>query len=203
MEQTPLPKGERTRHVVLQAAYELFLENGYAATSIREIAERSGLALGGIYNHFENKEAIFSELILERHPFHQILPLLLAAPGDTVEEFVRNAARSMVNELGHRPDFIKFLFVELVEFNGRDLPRMFETVFPLILPLIQRLQAGRGDLRPIPPYILFRAFIGLFFSFYMTEFLLSGLPVAALQEHALDHFVDIFLYGVMVDKEPA
>jgi len=203
MQEEPLSKGERTRQAVLQAAYELFLEKGYSATSIRAIAERAGLALGGIYNHFENKEAIFSELIIERHPFHQILPLLQAAPGDTVDEFVRNAARSMVTELGRRPDFIKFLFVELVEFNGRDFPKMFEVVFPQILPLIQRFQSGQGDLRPLPPFILFRAFLGLFMSYYMTEFLLAGLPVAALHENALDHFVDIFLHGIMVDKESA
>jgi AcrR family transcriptional regulator len=198
-------KGERTRQAVLQAAYELFLEKGYAATSVREIAKRAGLALGGIYNHFENKEAIFSELIIDRHPFHQIIPLLQAAPGDTAEEFVRNAARSMVAELGRRPDFIKLMFVELVEFNGRDFPDMFKVVFPQILPLIQRFQASQDELRPIPPFILFRAFLGLFFSFYMTEFLLAGTPAAAMQENALEHFVDIFLHGVMVepvDKYP-
>ena len=206
MQEEPLSKGERTRQAVLQAAYELFLENGYAATSVRQIAERAGLALGGIYNHFDNKEAIFSELIIDRHPFHQILPLLQAALGETVEEFVRNAARSMVAELGRRPDFIKFLFVEMVEFNGRDFPKMFEAIFPQILPLIQRFQTGRDDLRPIPPFILFRAFLGLFMSYYMTEFLLAGTPAAAMQENALDHFVEIFLHGVMVDrtdKEPA
>jgi AcrR family transcriptional regulator len=201
MDEETLSKGERTRQTILQAAYELFLENGYAATSMRQIAERTGLALGGIYNHFTNKEAIFSELIIDRHPFHQVLPLLQAAAGETVEDFVRNAAKSMVDELGRRPDFVKLMFVELVEFNGRDFPKMFEVVYPQILPLIQRFQTGQADLRPIPPFILFRAFLGLFFSFYMTEFLLAGTPVGAMQENALDHFVDIFLHGILADKE--
>jgi len=31
----------------------------------------------------------------------------------------------------------------------------------------------------------------------MTEFLLAGTPVAALQENALEHFVEIFLHGVV------
>lgn len=203
MENATLSKGERTRQSILQAAYELFLEKGYTAASMREIAERTGLALGGIYNHFENKDAIFSALIIDRHPFHEILPLLQAAPGDTVEQFVRNAAGSMVAELGRRPDFIKFLYIELVEFNGRDLPKMFAVVYPQIQPLIQRFQTGRNDLRPIPSIILFRAFLGLFFSFYMTEFLLAGTPAAAMQEKALDHFVEIFLHGIMVDRETA
>ena len=199
MGQENLSKGERTHQTILQAAYELFLEKGYAATSVREIAERTGLALGGIYNHFENKAAIFSELIIEKHPFHQVLPLLQAAPGDTVEEFVRNAARSMLDELGRRPDFIKLVFIELVEFNGNDFPQMFNAVFPQILPLIQRFQSSQEKIHSIPPYILFRAFLGLFFSYYMTEFLLAGTPAMTLQENALDHFVDIFLHGIMID----
>jgi len=197
-----LTKGERTAQTIVEAAYSLFLEQGYAATSMRQIAERAGLALGGIYNHFASKEAIFSDLIIAKHPFHEILPLLQAAPGDTVEEFVRNAARRMVGVLGRRPDFVKFMFVELVEFNGRDVPRMFEIVYPQIAPLIQRFQTSRGEIRKIPPFVLFRAFLGLFFSFYMTEYLLAGTPAAAMQENALDHFVDIFLYGVLVSKEP-
>ena len=96
MPEENLTKGERTRQVIIEAAYALFLEQGYAATSMRQIAERTGLALGGIYNHFASKEAIFSDLIIAKHPFHEILPLLLVAPGETVEEFVRNAAKSMV-----------------------------------------------------------------------------------------------------------
>ena len=41
-------KGEVTRLAVEDAAMGLFLEQGYHATSMRQIAERAGLALGGI-----------------------------------------------------------------------------------------------------------------------------------------------------------
>jgi AcrR family transcriptional regulator len=194
-------KVERNHQAIIEAAYNLFLEQGFAATSVRQIAGRAGLALGGIYNHFASKEAIFSDLIIAKHPFREILPLLLAAPGATVEEFVRNAGRRMVVELGRRPDFVKLFFVELVEFNGRDIPRMYQVIYPQIAPLMQRFQTCRGELREIPPFVLIRAFLGLFFSYYMTEFLLAGTPVAELQENALDHFVDIFLNGVLANKE--
>ena len=196
-----LSKGDRTRQAVMDAAHKLFVDQGYAATSMREIAEKSGLALGGIYNHFPNKEAIFSEVIINKHPFHQVLPLLKAAPGNTVEEFVRSAARNMVAELGRRPDFVKLLFVELVEFEGRDLPKMFEAVFPEILPLIERFTAKKGELRDINPLVLFRVFLGLFFSYYMTEFMLAGTPVVALQKNSLDTFIDVFLHGVLLPKD--
>jgi len=197
MDDAQISKGERTRRAILEAAYELFLEHGFAATPMRQIAERAGLALGGIYNHFPNKEAIFSELILERHPYRQILPILLNTPADNPKSFVRSAAQTMVDELGKRPDFIKLMLIEIVEFNGRNMPKVIERVMPEVLPLIQRFGQQKGLLRDIPPFIFFRAFIGLFFSYYMTELLIGDTPIIQTQGNALDHFVEIFLHGVI------
>ncbi len=201
MAEKRLLKGERTHHAILETAYNLFLEQGYAATSMRQIASATGLALGGIYNHFESKEAIFSELIVVRHPYQQILPILLRTPADDMETFVRQAARAMVGELGKRPDFIKLMLIEMVEFNGRNMPNMLKQVLPQVLPLIGKFNTQ--NLRSIPPFVLFRAFLGLFFSFYMTELLLANTPAALMSDNALEHFVEIFLHGVLIAKEPA
>ncbi len=196
-----LTKGERTRQAVLDAAHQLFVEQGFAATSMRQIAEKAGLALGGIYNHFPTKESIFSEVIVAYHPFHQVLPLLKNAPGDTFEDFVRNAAKSMVAELGRRPDFIKLMFVELVEFEGKNMPTMLQTVFPQVLPLVQRFSDRQDELRGLPLFTLFRSFLGLFFSYYMTEFLLVNMPASLSPKGSLDDFVDIYLHGVLAPKD--
>ncbi len=201
MEAGLLTKGERTHQVIIEAAYALFLEQGYAATSMRQIAEKTGLALGGIYNHFTHKEAIFSELIIERHPYKQILPILLKTRTDDMETFIRSAAHAMVNELGKRPDFIKLMLIEMVEFNGRNMPNILQQVLPQVLPLIQKF--SNKSLRSIPPFVFFRAFLGLFFSYYMTELLLTNTPAVMLSPDALDHFIEIFLHGVMESKEPA
>lgn len=196
-----LTKGERTHRVIVEAAYTLFLEQGYAATSMRQIAEDAGLALGGIYNHFASKEAIFSELIIDRHPYQQILPILVKTPTDDIETFVRTAAKAMVAELGKRPDFIKLMLIEMVEFNGRNMPNMLKQVLPQVLPLIGKF--NKKLIRSIPPFVFFRAFLGLFFSYYITELLLANTPAAMLTANSLDHFIEIFLHGVMADKEPA
>jgi AcrR family transcriptional regulator len=195
-----LTKGERTRQSITDSAYSLFLEQGYAATSMRQIAGRAGLALGGIYNHYSSKEAIFSELIIDRHPYKQILPIMLNTPTDDMETFVRNAAHTMVDELGKRPDFIKLMLIEMVEFNGRNMTGILKQVLPQVLPLIQKF--NNKMLRSIPPFVFFRAFLGLFFSYYMTELLLANTPAAMLSTDALDHFIEIFLHGVMAAKEP-
>jgi AcrR family transcriptional regulator len=200
---TPLSKGGRTRQGIMDAAYELFLTQGFAATSMRQVAERAGLALGGIYNHFSSKEAIFSELIMDRHPYRQALPIILNTPSDDPETFVRSAAQTMVDELGRRPDFMKLMFIEIVEFNGRNMPAIIERILPDVLPLIPKFGRQKGLLRDLPPFVFFRAFIGLFFSYYITELMISGTPLAVSQKNALDHFVEIFLHGVLSNKETA
>ena len=96
-----IKKGEATRMTIEEAAIQLFLEQGYHATSMRQIAEHAGLALGGIYNHFSSKEEIFEAIIIDQHPYKKILPLILAAEGNTAEEFFGNAFRIVINELGN------------------------------------------------------------------------------------------------------
>lgn len=194
-----LTKGERTQQAVLDAAYSLFLEKGFSATSMRQIAERAGLALGGIYNHFASKDEIFQELIIDKHPYLQIFPVLQRAPGATTEEFIRNAARLVQEEMGENPDFIKLMFIEIVEFNGKHFPKVIETIFPLALPLIQRFTtSGSGVRENLPSPKLIRIFIGTIMAYYVTEFLLSDVSLpSGLREVNLEDFLEVFMHGIL------
>lgn len=51
-------KGERTKKYIIEQSSSLFNKNGYKSTSISEIMMATGLKKGGIYNHFENKDAL-------------------------------------------------------------------------------------------------------------------------------------------------
>jgi len=198
MDTESLSKGERTRQAIQDAAYHLFLEQGYSASSMRQIAEAADLAVSGIYNHFASKDEIFEAIVHDKHPYKQILPVLIAAPGVTTEAFVRNAAQALVDELGRRPDFLKLMFIEIVEFNTEHLPGIFEEILPQVLPLIQRLQSPTNSLRSIHPALVLRAFLGMFFSFYMTEAMLGETMPTELREHGFESFVDIFLHGILL-----
>src|SRR5579871_5610112 len=63
---TRRPRGE-TRERILDVALELFNEQGYEKTSLREIAERLGITKAALYYHFERKEDILLELHLRLH----------------------------------------------------------------------------------------------------------------------------------------
>ena len=95
------------------------------------------------------------------------------------------------------------MFIEIVEFNGRNMPTMLDQVLPQVFPLIEKFNKNKKILRPMPTFIFFRAFMGLFFSYYMTELLLANTPAALTQGNALERFVDIFLHGVLAGKETA
>jgi AcrR family transcriptional regulator len=52
-----------TRAEILAVASELFVQQGYDATSLREISERLGITKAALYYHFESKEEILSALL--------------------------------------------------------------------------------------------------------------------------------------------
>jgi AcrR family transcriptional regulator len=169
---------------------------------MRQIADQAGLALGGIYNHFSSKEEIFAAIIIDKHPYKQILPIILATEGNTAEEFIRNAARALVTELGSRPEVLKLLFIELVEFNGKHAANLLGEIVPKVLPMFEKMIRVRKNLRKIPPPVLVRSFMGMFFSFYITELFIKDSLVAKLMpKNSFDLFVDIYLHGVI--KEAA
>ncbi len=196
-----LSRGEQTRQAILSAAYDLIIRQGYAATSMRQIAQRSGIALGGIYNHFSSKDDVFRAIVEERHPFFQIVPILNAIPGTTIEDYVRNAAHTLVGELGRHPEFLNLMLVEIVEFKSNHVPLVFKKLVPMMMPIAEHISSLEGNLRPIPPFVLARAFLGMFFSYYITEVLLGrSVPPELRQGNAMDHFVDIFLHGILEEE---
>jgi len=63
----PLQRRSRvTYDAILEAATQLLIERGYAATTTNHIAKRAGTSIGSLYQYFPNKEAIAVEL-LQRH----------------------------------------------------------------------------------------------------------------------------------------
>jgi AcrR family transcriptional regulator len=58
------PPGTRSR--IQEVALELFTEQGYEATSLREIAERLGVTKAALYYHFKTKEDIVASFMEDR-----------------------------------------------------------------------------------------------------------------------------------------
>jgi AcrR family transcriptional regulator len=196
----PETKGARTRAALIEASYHLFLSRGYHGTSMRDIAQAAGIALGGIYNHFDAKEDIFLAMLAERHPFTHIVPALQAARGETVEDLISDAAARLIAALGQSQDTIGLILIEQVEFNGKHVAQLLKQYYPGLKAFVERLNQVRGPLRPLPQPVLLRAFMGLFISYYMTERLIvAQQPPKHPHHNDFAYFVEIFLHGVLAE----
>src|SRR3954462_9951148 len=51
------------RAELLAAAAEVFAERGYAATTVREVADAAGILGGSLYYHFDSKESMADEIL--------------------------------------------------------------------------------------------------------------------------------------------
>jgi len=52
-----------TRDKIHSAAIKLFAKKGFAATSVKDIAEGAGISIGLMYRHYKKKEDLFNELV--------------------------------------------------------------------------------------------------------------------------------------------
>jgi TetR/AcrR family transcriptional regulator len=92
---TPAPtrrQRERQRHraEILAAARDLFAQQGFANTSMAQIAARAEFAVGTLYRLFAGKQALYDALIREAaDEFSRALAAALTGPGDEADRLAR------------------------------------------------------------------------------------------------------------------
>ncbi|MGB0507679.1 MAG: TetR/AcrR family transcriptional regulator [Pikeienuella sp.] len=106
-------KGEATVQSILAESRRLFVADGYAAVSVRMIADAVGVRVGALYNHFPTKQAILFRL-MDAH-----MDALLAAwaaeaarhstPAKRLAAFARFHIRYHID----RPDDVVLAYMEL------------------------------------------------------------------------------------------
>jgi len=198
MPKEKMKKGEATRLAIEDAAIELFIEQGYHATSMRQIAKRADIALGGIYNHFKSKDDLYEAIIVDKHPYKKVLPLIQEAEGETLDEFLGNATRIVLNELTSQQYYVKLMLIEIAEFNGAHGATLIKELIPNVLPVFERLVKTRKGLRVANPVILLRSFIGMVLSYMLTDIVISQSMLKNLMpKNALDAYVDIYMHGIL------
>jgi AcrR family transcriptional regulator len=85
---------------LLGVAADLFADRGYAATTVRDIAEAAGILSGSLYHHIDSKEsivdAILSRFIARSLAAYEAVIAEGKGPKETFEELVRTSLESMV-----------------------------------------------------------------------------------------------------------
>jgi AcrR family transcriptional regulator len=87
------------QRLILEAARELFVENGYEQTSTREIAARAGVIQAAVFRHFGTKDALFEHVVLA--PLYEFVDEFVAewARDDNPEQSARRRERAYVRGL--------------------------------------------------------------------------------------------------------
>ena len=146
------------RQLLLRTAAGLFRQQGFAATSTRDIAAAAGMRSGSPFYHFENKEALLAAVMLEgmqRATGRQAGAMqAAAAPGTALS--ARDCLRVLVRShfevlLGPDSDFIPVMLYEWRSLSAtqRDavnqLRRGYEAAWVPVLQALHAQGALQGD----------------------------------------------------------
>jgi AcrR family transcriptional regulator len=87
------------RHALVEIAAALFAEQGFKATTVREIGDAAGVLSGSLYHHFDSKETIVDEILSSyldslMQTYREIVGSS-SDPAETLRELVRAAFRSL------------------------------------------------------------------------------------------------------------
>ena len=172
------------------AALELFVEKGFAATRLDEIAARAGVSKGTLYLYFDSKEELFKAVIREG-----LLPLLAegeelvaSMPGPAGELFkaivmrwwemvgegpIGGIPKQIIAEARNFPEIARFYAEEVIDRGKR-----------LLVAVLQR-GIDSGEFRPCDPDTL-------------VHLVFSPLMMRVIWKHSLDccdvHTVPIDIY---------
>lgn len=187
----------------LAAALELFSSQGFGATSMRQIADRSGLSMGNVYHHFPSKEAIFQQLLDDywarlEDPEHPLQKVFARANfPDDLEEMAA-AIEKVVEE---NAPYILLIYIDVVELEGVHIRTFYEGMAARFKDvygdrLAARKAAGEfGDIDPLVGVIMATRW---FFYFFTIE-KCFGVPMhfGMKPKEATDAFIRLLRFGLL------
>jgi AcrR family transcriptional regulator len=193
---------------IIEAALEVFGKKGLANARLEDIAARAGISKGTIYLYFENKEALFREMIRETaigaiergeqgpatgSPTEQLLRVMRG-----YWEFVRSPAfstihRLVIGELHQFPDLARFYADEVIARGLR------------LLTGILRRGMDAGEFREGEPAVAARMLVALFVMNGVWCDKRDCLPVleGRTDERVFDDIMDFYLNGLRPSSAPS
>lgn len=134
---------EEARQRLLHSAMLLFAENGYANTSISQIAQHSGMAKGSVYHYFSGKEALLLEIFdMLEEMAHQFAPEPEATgdPKDSLRLIVDESMRALKEQSGFFRMIAQLaLQSDVIEGLAGRIEKMRKQKLNAFLPIFQKL----------------------------------------------------------------
>jgi AcrR family transcriptional regulator len=201
---------EEKKGRIEEAAKQLFIKQGFHATSMRDIAAGTGVSLGNLYNYYSTKEAILESIIGK---YQKVIDARLRAIFDEIEEpfepeSLTNFGRLVKEMVNDHHDFWLLMYIDVLEFENRHFRKMFEG---LAQSLRRRFSVQFAELRKrealydgIDPAVGFTAVYMQFFNYFLVEKLFGGNRHFGISDdQVIVKLTEIFRRGILKpDKQP-
>jgi AcrR family transcriptional regulator len=185
-----------SREAIVGAAQRLFLERGFGAVSMDELAEAAGVARRTLYNQFASKEEIFREVLLEvSRQFEDAFPPGIETQG-TVEHVLPLVAR-LILELHRKSEYLGTL--RMVVADSRQFPWIAAEFAAVMDPQTERFTrylahlTDMGILECRNPALAAHQFMGMINQFYLWPWMIGRKPALAPDEDVIEEAVRMFL----------
>jgi AcrR family transcriptional regulator len=187
---------------ILDAALALFVEKGFAATRLDDVAARAGLSKAAIYLYFADKTALFQGVVRQaiasniitveamlaahRGPVAPLLPRILDFMASRIEETPMAAvAKLVIAESRAFPEIGRFYLKEVI---GRGIP--------LMEGLIAR-GIAQGEFRKVDPGLTVRTMVGPMLLAVVWRTVFEPIGAEKLDVRALArHHADLMLHAL-------
>ena len=194
-------KDERPAEL-LAAALEVFVEKGFAATKLADVARRAGVTKGTVYLYFDSKEALFKAVVRET-----IVPVI--AQGEALARSFTGSARELVERLVREywrlvgetalAGIPKLMMAEAATF-----PELTRFYYDEVVTRGHRLMAGviergikNGEFRPVDVRVAAKlAMSPLMHAVVARRAFASCMPEGFNVQQYLDTHIDLYLHGI-------
>jgi len=201
---------EKRKELIEDSARELFITQGFHATSMRDIAKGAEVSLGNMYNYYATKDAIF-ESIINRYltVIDEKLRAIFADIDKPLEpESLRHLGEMVGTLVNEHSDFWLLMYIDVLEFQNRHFRKMFDGItdrFRKVFADEFEAATKRGDLRTgVDPAQAFTAAYMQFFNYFLVEKLFGGNRHFGISDgQALNHLTKIFAYGTLSEEKLA
>lgn len=192
---------DQRRKAIVDAAVQLFAQNGFRGTTTRQIAHAVGVSEPVLYMHFQTKRDLYNAIIENMaHKAESLCSGLLSGKA-TDEEVFQALATEVLAWHVNDPTRIRLLLFSALE--GHELSDLFYQGH--IVPFLQMLAShierriSEGAFRPVDPAIAARAFCGMIGQFGQGITVFKAPHDEEARKMIIQEMVGIFLNGM---KQP-
>ena len=135
------PKSQKKYQAILIAASALFLKYGFTAVSMEMIRDEACVSKNTLYNHFENKKALFEAVILD-YWRNESTPRVFIEEGEPMHSTLTRFAKSLIKHLYDKKtqSFFRILVAEAERFPGLAKSIILNNQPPILLSFTQYLK---------------------------------------------------------------